>query len=111
MPSSFRSAGISKRCMLGVVALLAAGCAGVAPQPTPSGPPPGPYTQPPSSASAAAPPANVNLQGFPLEYRTGYRDGCASASGAERKDATRFKYDGQYRTGWQDGNSICKKQR
>ena len=28
--------------------------------------------------------------GFPLPYRQGYADGCASATGAERKDAARF---------------------
>jgi len=111
LPISFPSAGISLRSTLAIVALLAAGCAGVAPQPAPpSGPPPGPYTQP-ASAASAAPPPSVNLQGFPLEYRTGYLDGCASASGTEKKDTARFRYDGQYRTGWQDGNSICKKQR
>ena len=55
------------------------------------------------------PPSNINLQGFPLEYRQGYADGCASISGSERKDATRFKNDGQYRSGWQDGNAMCRK--
>jgi hypothetical protein len=87
---------------------LAPGCATV----TPVGAPPAtPY----GTATAATPqghpnpPANVNLQGFPLQYRQGYADGCASISGTERKDAARFKDDGQYRTGWQDGNSLCKK--
>ena len=94
-----------------VLALVAAGCASVAP-PTPEQPP-GPFTPASPSASpakATPPPANVNLQGFPLEYRQGYADGCATANGSERKDATRFRSDGQYRTGWQDGNALCKKQ-
>jgi len=71
---------------------------------------PGPFT-PPASASAARPappPSNVNLQGFPPEYRQGYADGCASVAGSEKKDAARFKSDGQYRTGWQDGLALCK---
>jgi len=107
----FRGAGPSACCALAAIVLLAAGCAGVAPQPAPGGPPPGPYSPPTTGAQAgpAPPPANVNLQGFPLEYRTGYLDGCASASGPEKKDATRFRTDGQYRTGWQDGNALCRK--
>jgi hypothetical protein len=51
----------------------------------------------------------VNLQGFPLAYRQGYTDGCASVGTTEQKDAARFKSDGQYRTGWQDGIFLCKK--
>jgi hypothetical protein len=58
-------------------------------------------------ANAEPPPPNVNLAGFPLPYRQGYADGCASASGAERKDRTRFAADGNYRTGWQDGRALC----
>jgi hypothetical protein len=97
-----------------LAALVAGGCASVAPPP-PAAPeqPPGPFTPALPSPSAAKPapppPANINLQGFPLPYRQGYADGCASASGSERKDATRFKGDGQYRTGWQDGNALCQK--
>jgi tetratricopeptide (TPR) repeat protein len=55
------------------------------------------------------PPPNVNLSGFPLPYRQGYADGCAGAAGGERKDASRFAADGNYRTGWQDGRAICAK--
>ena len=55
------------------------------------------------------PPPNVNLSGFPLPYRQGYADGCASIGSVEHKDPVRFKGDGQYRTGWQDGNFLCKK--
>jgi len=54
------------------------------------------------------PSANINLQGFPLPYRQGYSDGCASIGTVEYKDASRFKSDGQYRTGWQDGFALCK---
>ena len=55
------------------------------------------------------PSSNVNLQGFPLPYRQGYADGCASIGDVEHKDAARFKSDGQYRTGWSDGFALCKK--
>ena len=55
------------------------------------------------------PPANVNLQGFPLAYRQGYADGCASVGDVEHKDPARFRSDGQYRTGWQDGHFLCRK--
>jgi hypothetical protein len=50
----------------------------------------------------------MNLSGFPLPYRQGYADGCASATGPERKDATRFSSDMNYRTGWTDGRGLCK---
>ncbi len=46
---------------------------------------------------------------FPLPYRQGYADGCASATGPERKDAARFGADGNYRTGWQDGLALCRR--
>ncbi|MGH8713630.1 MAG: hypothetical protein ACREYB_06460, partial [Casimicrobiaceae bacterium] len=68
--------------------------------------PPKPQAAPTKSPN---PPANVNLQGFPLAYRQGYADGCASIGTVEHKDAARFRADGQYRTGWQDGNFLCKR--
>jgi hypothetical protein len=75
---------------------------------------PPPPVVPPASAKPIAPnveppPPNVNLSGFPLPYRQGYADGCASAGGRERKDAERFASDGNYRTGWQDGVALCKR--
>jgi len=97
---------------LSLPALAAAGCASVSPAPTAPAQAPGPFTPAqgaPSPAQSSPPPPNVNLQGFPLEYRQGYADGCASASGSERKDANRFRNDGQYRSGWQDGNALCRK--
>jgi hypothetical protein len=97
------------------VTLVLAACATVAPPdsaPVPSpapAPPAAPPTAPPLPRSAEPPPPSVNLSGFPLPYRQGYADGCASATGAERKDAERFKSDGNYRTGWQDGIALCRK--
>ena len=101
-------------------ALVLAACASVPPPLSPPGnqipSPAGPGTEPTAPAKPQAPPtknpnppANVNLQGFPLAYRQGYADGCASIGNVEHKDAVRFKSDAQYRTGWQDGNFLCKK--
>jgi hypothetical protein len=90
--------------------LVVSGCASIGPAPPP-GPSPQEPEPPPAPPPAANPnpAANVNLQGFPLPYRQGYADGCASVSGREQKDAARFRDDGQYRTGWQDGLALCKK--
>jgi hypothetical protein len=90
-------------CAIGV-ALVAAGCA-TAPF-GPSAPPP---AAPPLPRNAEPPPPSVNLSGFPLPYRQGYADGCASVSGAERKDAARFGGDPNYRMGWQDGLALCRR--
>lgn len=78
--------------------LLVAGCAGtLAPAPAPA----------PLPRNVEPPKPTINLDGFPLPYRQGYADGCASATGAQRKDATRFAADGNYRTGWTDGLGLC----
>jgi hypothetical protein len=90
------------------VIALEAGCTTVAPPvqpPVPTVPPP----TAPVPANREPPPPNVNLSGFPLPYRQGYADGCASAGGPERKDAARFAADPNYRTGWQDGVTLCRK--
>lgn len=92
------------RCLFMSLIMLASGCATVGPGTTPYGTP-----TPAQPRGNPNPPSNVNLQGFPLEYRQGYADGCASASSGERRDAARFKSDGQYRTGWMDGNALCRK--
>jgi hypothetical protein len=113
----------ARRPLVALVSMLiVAACASVPPPmsaPSPGGgvpPPAGPGTEPVAPAKPQAPPtknpnppANVNLQGFPLPYRQGYADGCASIGSVEHKDAARFKNDAQYRTGWQDGNFLCKK--
>lgn len=55
---------------------------------------------------------NVNLAGYPPEFRAGYLDGCESARrDTIRKDEQRFKREPQYASGWRDGFDICKKQR
>jgi hypothetical protein len=86
-----------------IVSLAVAGCASV-----PESPPP---AAAPLPRTAEPPPPPVNLSGFPLPYRQGFADGCASATGGERKDAVRFPADGNYRTGWQDGLAQCRRKR
>jgi len=87
-------------------AALVAGCAiaPVSPPVQPARP-----SAPPLPRTAEPPPPAINLSGFPLPYRQGYADGCASATGAERKDGSRFAADPNYRTGWQDGIALCRK--
>lgn len=62
--------------------------------------------------STPDPPADVNLAGYPLAFRQGYADGCATVrSGRESRDESRFASDSQYRNGWNDGRSICGRRR
>ena len=90
-------------CAIGV-AIIAAGCAT-----GPFGPSEPPPAAPPLPRNVEPPPPSVNLSGFPLPYRQGYADGCASVTGAERKDAARFGGDPNYRMGWQDGLALCRR--
>ena len=80
-----------------------------APGAAPAAPPAPPAKPQAPPTTSVNPPSNVNLQGFPLAYRQGYADGCASATGPERKDATRIGSDGNYRVGWQDGFALCRR--
>lgn len=95
------------------LAVMLSGCAqiGTSPAGAPAEAPavPAHPTAPPLPANAEPPPPAVNLSGFPLPYRQGYADGCATATGPERKDAVRFGADGNYRTGWQDGLALCRR--
>lgn len=90
------------------VVLAVSGCATA---PSTTGEPPASRAPAAKGAPAEAepPPPGVNLSGFPLSYRQGYADGCASATGTERQDRSRYAADGNYRTGWQDGRAICRK--
>jgi hypothetical protein len=115
---------IENRCRsltLAFGAMIVAACASVPPATVPPAAPAGaptapaaPVPEPPAKpqvppTTSVNPAAKVNLQGFPLPYRQGYADGCASIGAVEQKDAVRFKTDGQYHTGWVDGNALCKK--
>ena len=102
----------TSRCALplAAIALVVAACAQMAPAPSPEPAGGAPRaTAPPLPADAEPPAPKINLSGFPLPYRQGYADGCASASGPERKDGARFSTDGNYRTGWIDGVALCRK--
>jgi hypothetical protein len=92
-----------------MLALVAGGCAQMATTPSGRGPDGTEPAARPIAPNVEPPPPAVNLSGFPLPYRQGYADGCASTTGPERKDATRFASDGNYRTGWQDGLALCRK--
>jgi hypothetical protein len=83
--------------------MVLGGCA-IAPIGQPAPPPTAPLPR-----NVEPPPPPINLSGFPLPYRQGYADGCASAAGTERKDNGRFSGDPNYRTGWQDGLALCRK--
>jgi hypothetical protein len=101
------TASIRRALYLFTLAAVIGGCATTMTGPrdgTPTG-----ASAPPLPAHAEPPPPAVNLSGFPLNYRQGYADGCASATGPQRKDNTRFAADGNYRTGWQDGLALCQK--
>jgi len=109
------------RAAIAVALLALAGCATTPPGGAPDASRPDaavpgtPGAAPPAAPPAPAPrnveppPPKMNLSGFPLPYRQGYADGCASATGPERKDASRFSADLNYRTGWTDGLGLCKK--
>ena len=96
-----------------IAAMLVAGCTTVGPREAPVTPTPAPSQPAPSAPTvprnAEPPPPKVNLSGFPLQYRQGYADGCASVGGVEHKDAARFSSDMNYRTGWTDGRALCGK--
>ena len=92
------------------LALLLGGCAQMRTDGSPDAASvPDKPTAAPLPANVEPPAPAVNLSGFPLTYRQGYADGCATATGAERKDSVRFSGDGNYRTGWMDGLALCRK--
>jgi hypothetical protein len=112
-PSAAWCALSLRRVLLVAFALTIGSCAQIVTSPPGRGQDgadgPARSTAPPIAPNVEPPPPPVNLSGFPLPYRQGYADGCASAAGPERRDATRFSADGNYRTGWQDGLALCRK--
>jgi hypothetical protein len=94
------------------LALLSACATTSAPPPTQPATPGGgaePAVRPGIPAHVEPPAPAVNLSGFPLPYRQGYADGCASVRSGMQQDRARYAADGNYRTGWQDGFALCKK--
>ena len=75
-------------------------------------PPPDGAGGTPSSAPSGAPrpKPNVNLSGYPPAFKDGFSDGCESLRGNYRRDG-RFGKDNDYTLGWQDGYSICGRQK
>jgi len=62
-------------------------------------------------ASTSEPkPQPVNLSGYSATFKQGYADGCASAGGgARRRDEGRYRDEADYKMGWDDGLSICRR--
>jgi hypothetical protein len=89
------------------VALIVAGCASL--RGVPGAPPASPPVAPPLPRNAEPPPPSINLSGFPLPYRQGYADGCASAGGVRHRDDARYGSDPNYHTGWEDGVALCRR--
>lgn len=88
------------RARLAAVAavLVAAGCATVQPEP-----PARPGAQNPSTVTDS-----INLSGYPPEFRSGFREGCAVARSG---NGARPKGDGAFAVGWNDGFAYCKPKR
>ena len=91
--------------LVALLPVLVGGCATTGPATAPEPVP----TAPPLPRTAEPPPPKINLDGFPLPYRQGYADGCASATGPQRRDGARWSADANYRTGWQDGLALCRR--
>lgn len=83
--------------LMGIMGLLAA-CTAMQPAPR-------------SGSATPRTNANVNLSGFPPAFKDGFSDGCESLRGNYRRDASRFGKDNDYTLGWQDGYSICGRQK
>ena len=64
-----------------------------------------------ASQPSPAPQPKVNLSGYPVAFRQGYADGCASADAARKRDDARFKSDADYAQGWRDGHDICQRRK
>jgi hypothetical protein len=68
-----------------------------------------------SQRSSGPPPPSArpvyNLTGYSPAFKDGYIDGCETAkkSAYGAKDARRISADTQYRLGWNDGFSLCRR--
>jgi hypothetical protein len=91
-------------CIAAVVLITA--CASTQ-APSPAG-----SSGPGSTTGGTAPRTNagVNLSGYPPSFKDGFSDGCESLRGNYRRD-NRFGKDNNYTLGWQDGYSICGRQK
>jgi hypothetical protein len=89
-----RVSAAAHRPLFILAVLLIAGCAT---QPTSTTPAPKP---------AAAGGARYNLAGYSEGFKQGYADACGSP---RRRSEERYKSDTDYRMGWNDGQSLCKR--
>jgi hypothetical protein len=100
---------------------LLASCAPTQPLPSPGTPAkpvpevepaPAPMKRPAGPLPPSARPT-YNLSGYPPATKEGYIDGCETAKKTRYgfKDEQRYRNDGQYRMGWDDGFAICKGKR
>jgi len=105
------------RILFSTVILLLSGCVT---QPYPVSKPVYPDHKPLPDPAADQRPAGplppsarpiYNLTGYPAATQEGYIDGCETAkqSAYAYKDVKRYNADGQYRMGWDDGFSICRR--
>jgi hypothetical protein len=88
--------GAASAALLLCTAVLLAGCeslGGGASPPAPAAP------------AAKAPAPRFNLTGYPVGFKEGYADACATP---RRRNAERFKAENDYSMGWQDGASACR---
>ena len=92
-----------------VLSALLGACATVQPPPDGAGVTPG-STPGSAPGSAPRPKPAVNLSGYPPAFKDGFSDGCESVRGNYRREA-RFGKDNDYTLGWQDGYSICGRQK
>jgi len=52
----------------------------------------------------------VNLSGYSPSFKQGYADGCESVgSRGPRRDEERYRAEADYRMGWNDGQSVCRR--
>jgi hypothetical protein len=58
------------------------------------------------ASSDRSTPQRYNLTGYSAGFKQGFGDACASP---RRRDDARFKSEGDYALGWNDGSSMCKK--
>lgn len=96
-----------------IAATLLGGCATIKhPEPAPMLPAPDPIAQ--QKLPGSLPPSirpTYNLAGYPKAAQEGYIDGCETAKESVYgfKDKKRYVADVQYRMGWNDGLSICRR--
>ena len=101
-----------KSGVVGFVLFATSGCVLIGKESYLPFPRPKPIIERPAGPLTPSTRPTYNLMGYPPASREGYIDGCETAKKSKWgfKDFERYENDGQYRTGWDDGHSICSKQ-